>query len=133
MEARAYTPADRDACVALLAARGADPVEWEAFLAGPEGGRFWVLEHEGAVLACGGLAARDGDCDELVYGVVEARLERQGLGRFLLLYRARQSRTARLEAEVPAAYLRFWEKNGFRVVGGTAERPRVARKMAVCP
>lgn len=128
MEARDYTEQDQAGCLAIAAARSL-AVDEVAVALGR--GRWWVLEHEGAVVAFGGLAEK-GEMDELIGGMVDPRFERQGLGRYLLMLRQRHARAPRLEVEAPAEYRRFWEKNGFRAVAESEGRVRFSRKMAVC-
>lgn len=129
MDGRAYTEQDEAGCLALAQARGFVTADLEAAL---RQGRWWVLDHEGTIVGAGGLLERN-DVDELVWGMVDPRHERQGLGRYLLMLRQRHSRAPRLEANVPQEYLAFWEKNGFRPVSSNGGLVRVGRKMAVCP
>jgi N-acetylglutamate synthase-like GNAT family acetyltransferase len=117
MDLRPYTPADHPACVALCG-----PFTPPA--------HFYVLEHEGQILGCGGFTP-DG---ELVLGTIHPDFRRQGLGRFLLLARLRELAKlpglthARLQA--PAGYEAFYGKQGFKP---TAAPGLLQLRLNVCP
>jgi len=137
LDLRLYTPTDRDACLALsdsiVAAAREDFV---AFLDQP--GEFYVAEHDGAVIACGGLDTR-AQPPRLQWGMVHRDWQRKGVGRLLLLYRLRElSRTAP-DAEFVAlattlAAQGFYEKLGFRVAATPREDGLVemVKRLAVC-
>ena len=55
MDIRPYEVTDRAACVAICEAVGAGRVEFEAFLDGVGEIPYFVMEHEGAVVGCGGF------------------------------------------------------------------------------
>lgn len=152
MEARPYTPADREACLAVLDSLVPDlmhPQERPAFAAyldmSPP--HFAVLEHDGQVVACGGfeLPPAGSFNARLVWGMVGRPWQRQGLGRFLLLYRmramSRQSdavQTVSLETKPQSAP--FFAAQGFRTVrvvtishAPGVDGVEMVRKTAVCP
>lgn len=132
MDSRPYQPSDRAGCLALLHQR--DPQrepQFAAYLdAGPS--HFYVLQHDGQLLACGGLRQHT-DHDELVWGMVAPQWERRGVGRLLLMLRTRQSQAPLLDVTVPTPYAAFYEKAGFRRVTETASHITLRKKMAVCP
>lgn len=102
---RPYAPADHAACLDLFdgnTPRFFDPTERPAFiewLTALDEGRlkytqqneaeyYYVLEHDGQIVACGGFyATRDTPQAVLTWGMVAQPLHRQGLGRALLLHR----------------------------------------------
>ena len=128
MDARAYQPTDRDACLSLLERRGLS-AHREAFLAAAAAAQFVVLEHDGVFLGCGGIVHASDAEAELVWGMIEPEWERKGLGRFLLLYRSRLCRAPFLSVTVPDQFAAFYEKAGFR---RTDQPRRLVKKMEVC-
>jgi ribosomal protein S18 acetylase RimI-like enzyme len=150
MDVRAYSPADRAACLAVFDSntpRFFDPAErrdFEAFLNRPDG-FYFVMEHDGGVAGCGGYAiAEEKSLASLVWGMVRADLHKLGIGRFLLMYRLREITKAggvqlvRLGTSQHAAL--FFEKQGFKVTGirkdGYAsgmDRVEMVMKLSVCP
>jgi [ribosomal protein S18]-alanine N-acetyltransferase len=132
MDARPYDPTDLAACLALT--RSPDQAEALArFLTHPPAG-FFVLEHEQSVLACGGLANADGeDTAEIVWALVHPDWERRGVGRYLLLFLARQCQAPFLDVRVSPAFASFYERAGFRRVDGEGGRVHLRKKMEVCP
>ena len=124
-----------------------DPVErkeFEKFLDQPDG-VYFVMEHDGAIVGCGGYAAEaQNGLASLVWGLVRSDSHKLGLGRFLLMYRLREIgkldgiRMVRLDTSQRAAP--FFEKQGFKVVGivkvGYApglDRMEMVKKLTVCP
>jgi hypothetical protein len=97
-------------------------------------------------VACGGYAIRDaGSTDaRLTWGMVGRQWQRQGLGRYLLMYRMREMgrtssniQTVTLETSPQSAP--FFTSQGFRTVdvrndGGETGRDKVqmVRKLSVC-
>jgi ribosomal protein S18 acetylase RimI-like enzyme len=150
MDVRAYSPADRAACLAVFDSNTprffgpAERPDFETFLNGPDG-PYFVLEHDGAVAGCGGYAiAEDPSLASLVWGMVRADLHNLGIGRFLLLFRLREitkaggAQLVRLGTSQHAAP--FFEKQGFKVTGirkdGYAsgmDRVEMMMKLSVCP
>jgi hypothetical protein len=101
MRLRPYTQADRDAVLAVF--RSNIPGSFESheepeFLRFVDKalGPYWVVEQDGRVVACGGIAWREGRVD-LCWGMVEQALHRQGIGLALTAFRLRQA------CEVPGA------------------------------
>lgn len=152
MEVRPYAPTDRDSCLALFDSNTPDNfapqerADFEAWLDGePE--HYVVLEHEGTVVACGGFALPEpGSTDaRLTWGMVGRLWHRQGLGRFLLMYRMRELgktaavvQTVSLETTQHAAP--FFASQGFRVEHSVKDgyapgldKLEMVRKIAVCP
>ena len=136
MEIRPYTTADRDACLAIFdsmlpqdAGRGDLAVRLDA------GDPFFVAEHDGRIIGCGGFSV-SGHAARLEWGMVHRDWHRQGLGRFLLFYRMKAIGQAgaieMVSADVPRACADFYLKQGFRETGGDATRVLLAKRLAVC-
>jgi ribosomal protein S18 acetylase RimI-like enzyme len=89
---REYTPADRDACLAVFASntptffREHEQARFADFLDRMPCPYFVVEDEDGRVIGCGGYAPRRGT---LCYGMVSRHLHRQGVGMFLLRERLR--------------------------------------------
>lgn len=139
MDARPYHPPDRDACLALLRERApAQEPDFAAYLISEPTG-FFLLEHAGELLACGGIQHSSPEADELVWGMVRPQWERQGVGRYLLLLRTRQARAPFLDVTVPQAYAAFYEKAGFRrqsessSPAESSNQVQLRKKLSVCP
>jgi GNAT superfamily N-acetyltransferase len=143
MEIRAYREdTDREGCLAVWDSNVPEFLDAERrgkfaeFLRDPAAVCF-VMEHDGAIIGAGGYAKTGQDSIRLRFGTIRRDLQRQGLGRFLLLYRLKAigslAGVVFVEAEVPEALVRFYEKNGLkpqhRLEGGTV----VCRmKLQVC-
>ncbi len=133
MEIRAFQPRDQEPCLALAAARSP---EWgarftEYLLMAPR--NFHVLEHEGQLLACGGFDLADGVAEaDLRWLLVSPPVERQGLGRYLLMYLLKQisaqGNVSLVHVYAPEPYGAFYLKQGFRP---QAEH-RYTKKLSVC-
>lgn len=123
--ARTYTPADRDACLALFdsnAPRFFDPSERAGFEGFLDEMRwpYQVIARDGAIVACGGHAVEpDGRTVSLCWGMVEQGLHGQGLGRLLT-----EARLAAARAEPGVTSVRldtgrhttgFYERFGFGI------------------
>ncbi len=150
MDIRAYRPDDRDACLAIFDSntpdyfRPEERAEFAAFLENPRCS-YVVMEHEGAIVGCGGFHVRSGEpAAHLTWGIVRRELHRKGLGRFLLLYRLREIGKADGVQMVLVATSQltapFFESQGFKVMsvrkGGYApglDRVDMVMKLAVCP
>jgi ribosomal protein S18 acetylase RimI-like enzyme len=150
MDVRAYSPADRPACLAVFDSNTPqffDPAErrdFETFLDAVDCSYF-VMEHDGAIAGCGGYAiAEDTSLASLVWGMVRGDLHKLGFGRFLLLFRLREITKAggvqlvRLSTSQHAAP--FFQKQGFKVTSirkdGYAsgmDRVEMVMKLSVCP
>jgi GNAT superfamily N-acetyltransferase len=123
--ARPYEPIDREACLALFdsnSPRFFDPSErpgFEAFLdqlAWP----YQVIERDGRIVACGGHAVEpDGRTVSLCWGMVEAGLHGQGLGRRLTEARLAAARAVpgatSVRLDTGALTTGFYERFGFVV------------------
>jgi hypothetical protein len=89
---REYTPADRDACLAVFASntptyfREHEQAHFADFLDRMPCPYFVVEDEGGRVIGCGGYAPQRGT---LCYGMVSRPLHHQGAGRFLLRERLR--------------------------------------------
>lgn len=149
MELRPWTPADREACLAVFDTNAPDyfhlqeRAPFAAFLDHPSGSYF-VADHEGMIAACGGFALESPDVARLTWLMVRRDLQKSGVGR-LLVFTAMK----KLSAEAGPAMLRlhttlaaagFFEKLGFRSVetipDGIApgmDRVEMVKKLKVCP
>ena len=143
MDVRPYLSSDRDGCLAVFDSnspdffRSEDRREFEEFLNRPDGSYF-VMEHDGAIAGCGGyFITGERAVARLVWGMVRRELQRQGLGRFLLLFRLREITKAggvervRLDALQHSAA--FFQRQGFKLVAGGPDRVEMVMKLAVCP
>lgn len=147
MEIRPYSQADRAACLAVFDSNvprffaPGERGDFERFLealATP----YFVMEHDGAIVGCGGYAL-GAEAATLTWGLIQASLHRNGLGRFLLMYRLREIGKAGAAAVVRLSTSQhsagFFEKQGFRAgaiekdgYGAGLDRIEMARKIAVC-
>lgn len=80
---------------------------------------YWVLEHKGKIVACGGIAVKANE-GSLCFGLVHSASHKMGLGSQLLSYRI-----DRLREIAEVEYIRldtvqhnpgFFEKFGFKVI-----------------
>lgn len=152
MEARRYATQDRDACLLLFDSNTPEyflpqeRVQFEAWLdSNPE--HYFVLEHDGLIVACGGFALPPSGSTmaSLTWGMVGRQWRRQGLGRFLLMFRMREM--SKSGAEIQMVNLEttpqaapFFASQGFQtarvIKDGYApglDKLQMVRKMAVCP
>ncbi|MCU1329161.1 MAG: hypothetical protein JWN34_4531 [Bryobacterales bacterium] len=151
MDVRAYSPADREACLGLFDSNTPEyflpreRADFESWLDG-DPAHYFVFEHEGLVVACGGYAIpAAGSTDaRLTWGMVGRQWQRQGLGRYLLMYRMREMgrtsgniQTVSLETTPQAAP--FFASQGFRTVdlrkdwvSPGRDKARMVRKLSVC-
>jgi N-acetylglutamate synthase-like GNAT family acetyltransferase len=130
MELRPYQSSDQSACLTI---HHNEP-QLEAYLASsPE--HFYVMEHEGSMLGCGGFSL-DSQSAQLHWGAVHPDWRRQGLGRYLLMYRlkeiSRQSNIEWVYARVPGSFASFYERNGFRLHSADGDSSVWAKRLAVC-
>jgi N-acetylglutamate synthase-like GNAT family acetyltransferase len=148
MDLRAYQPADRAACLAVFDSNlpeyfhQQEREEFAAFLDAPRG-EYFVLEHDGAVVGCGGYAMEHADLASLTWLMVRRDLQCNGLGKFLVYAAMRKlsggadPAMLRLHTTPPAAG--FFEKLGFREVERVADgiapgldRVEMRKKLKVC-
>lgn len=151
MEVRHWRAADREACLALFDSNTPDTfqpherVQFEQWLESAPA-NYFVMEHEGTTVACGGYALSASAPGEarLIWGIVGRQWQRMGLGRFLLMYRLReisksgeQITTVSLGTNQRA--VPFFLSQGFRVVHVTTsghspavDKVEMVRKIAVC-
>ncbi|MBL8233936.1 MAG: GNAT family N-acetyltransferase [Bryobacterales bacterium] len=148
MDLRSYQPADREACLAVFDSNLpehfhiSEREEFAAFLHAPPGSYF-VIEHDGALVACGGHAMERPDLASLTWLMVRRDLHRNGLGKFLVFAAMRKLSATGNPAlvrlhTVPAA-APFFEKLGFRVTNQTPDgiapgfdRVEMLKKLKVC-
>ena len=124
MDTRLYQDTDREACLAVFDTNLPDyfgPHERDKFSAFLQArpGPYFVMEHNDAIVACGGYTLSSPSTARLTWGIVGREFHRQGLGRFLLLYRLRN-----LTRDNPAVEMvglatspqaaPFFESQGFR-------------------
>lgn len=149
MELRPYVPEDREACLAIFDSntpRYFHPVEREgfsSFLEHPDG-QYFVMEHERAIIGCGGYEILTQErFASLVWGMILADMQGNGLGRYLLLFRLREiGKAGDIEAVRVATSQHaqpFFEKQGFKVMGVVPEgfapgmdRVEMIMKLKVC-
>jgi ribosomal protein S18 acetylase RimI-like enzyme len=127
MRLRAYTPADRTACLAIYDSNREryfsphDRGDLEQFLADPPGFFGVLCDGAGKVVACGGIGVRDqGRTAVLTWGMVPADRHGQGLGKALTLARLRMLAdfpgVERVVLNTSQEAVGFYLKLGFRVV-----------------
>lgn len=122
---RPYRIADRQACLALLRSNvpehflASDERELDAFLTRMPGPYFVIEDDEGAILACGGIAAEPAEpgVSSLCWGIVRSDRQRHGLGRALTLHRLQAApvETALVRLSTTQKVQGFYEKLGFVV------------------
>ena len=128
MDIREYNPTDSAACRAIL---GAD--DWSA---PPES--YFVAEHDGRVIGCGGYVLGPGDGSARLHALaVDAAFRRMGVGRFLAMYSLREASRKHgirmMDAEAPAQAREFLERLGFRTASAADDATVVMiKKLEVC-
>lgn len=134
MEIRPYQPnQDLTGCLAVFDSNEGGTADRQAFadFLADESAHVFVMEHAGAIIGCGGFTVQE-QVASLHYGMIRKDLQRQGLGRFLLLYRlkeiGKQPGIVFVEASVPQHLSRFYERNGLKPAGGVMHR----MKLQVC-
>ena len=130
MHIRDYRASDRDACLALFESNvprffdGSEREQFLGFLDGGEGRYLVVEDDEGRVIACGGVAVRDGIAD-LCWGMVDQRLHGQGVGGLFTRERIRIAReemvAERMELCTSQHTAGFYERHGFERVKETPD------------
>lgn len=149
MEARTYLASDRQACLEIYDASAATleathpRKSFEAFLLNPPSS-FFVLEHETKLLGCGGFEHAEGSAQaQLIWGLIHADWRRQGLGRYLLMFRLREitrrNAVQLVRLEVPAPLAAFYTQQGFHAVARLEnayapgmDKIELTKKLTVC-
>lgn len=140
MEIQAYTAADREACLEIFDSNAPEflPTEMREDLAAfldTHAGTFFVAEHDGAIVGCGGYTLAAGSAS-LHWGMVRRPWQRQGLGRFLLFYRMREIGKAgaveHVKLSTPPAAAAFFATQGFREAGSDGAWLVMVKRLAVC-
>ena len=94
--------------------------------------QFYVLEHEGQIVACGGFQIASPNTVELREYMVHPGWRRQGLGRFLIFYLLKQiadlGTIEQVYVEAPPEAGGFFEKQGFHRLGPL----QFSKKLTVC-
>jgi GNAT superfamily N-acetyltransferase len=136
MRVREYTPADRDACLAVFDSNvprffvSPEREEFAAFLDAPPPGPYLVVEDDaGVVVGCGGYAMGRGTADaHLCWGMVARERHGTGLGRLLLDARLERVRADAADGSIEALALHtsqhtrgFYERRGFRLESVTPD------------
>jgi GNAT superfamily N-acetyltransferase len=128
--------AHREACLSIFDSIPGTGREAFAQFLDSTPAHFWVIDlgpERGGVAACGGFDAAQG---ELRWGMVRNDLQRKGLGRFLLLFRLKElgkvPGLVSVRAVVPAAYARFYEKNGMKLASISEGEADFRMKLQVC-
>ncbi len=130
---RAYAAADHDACVDVLRCNVpdyalphevAEYAEWLARATARDEVRYAVVERDGAVLACGGLArAETAPVATLCWGLVRRERHGEGLGTALLRARLRWAAeddgVDLVAMDTSPRTVGFFARFGFRVVATT--------------
>lgn len=137
MDIRPYREQDHTACLAIFDSNFASATQrqdFEAFLRST-GSTCLVAEHNGTVIACGGFSV-DRTQAQLHWGMVRRDLQRQGVGRYLLLYRLKAIGNLDgiqfVQAIVPVPLARFYEKNGLKLQREGDGLAEMRMKLQVC-
>ena len=90
---------------------------FEAFLESPTS-RCLVIEHGEQIIGVGGYEVQGSEA-RLWWGMVRRDMQRQGLGRYLLLYQLKEIGNLPgiqfVHTVVPATLIRFYERNGLKL------------------
>ena len=143
MDIRPYQPSDRDACLAVFDSnvpaffRLDERPDFEAFL-GALNCTYLVMEHEARIVGCGGFyRTEELSLARLCYGMIHRDLHRQGLGRFLLLFRLREigkwPGVERVGLSTTLLTAPFFASQGFKSDGAPQDRVEMRMKLTVCP
>ncbi len=143
MDIRPYSPVDRDPCLAVFDSNSPhflDPSarrDFEKFI-DRQSCPYFVMEHDGAIVGCGGYSIeQEKALARLVWGMVRSDSHKLGLGRYLLLFRLREITKAggvqTVHLDTPQHSAKFYEKQGFKVIGGELDRVEMMMKLVVCP
>lgn len=128
MTLRDYRPEDREACLRVFDSNiprffsVEERAQFEGFLDRLPGHYTVVLDAEGAVVGCGGLAptASDPRICTLTWGMVHASLHGRGFGRILtegrLAWLAGMPEVERVRIETSHLTEEFYARRGFRLV-----------------
>jgi GNAT superfamily N-acetyltransferase len=142
---RRYRPSDRATCLALF--DGNTPssflpeerADYTGFLDRAPGTYLVVEDGSGRMVACGGVATRDGVANDLCWGMVDPSRHKEGIGRVLLRVRLALSchtpgiQQVRMNTSNETAP--FFEREGLRTVHVVPNffRPGLHRHDMVCP
>ena len=139
---REYTTADRQACLGIFDSNCSqyfDPSEREYIenwltaqdegrptYPNSAGDRFYVLEYEGTVIACGGFyLLKDEHAVSISWGMVHVGHHRKGFGRQLFQYRLDVIRKLRPDAKIlldtSQHTFGFFEKMGMKIKAVTKD------------
>jgi N-acetylglutamate synthase-like GNAT family acetyltransferase len=149
MDMRTYAAADKEGCLAVFdtnlptAFHPSEREEFARFLDAPAG-PYYVLDHEGAIVGCGGYAMEQPDLASLCWILVRQDLHGNGLGKLLVFTVLRklgiEADPAMVRLHTPPKMAGFFERQGFRVVetlpDGIApgmDRVEMRKKLKVCP
>ena len=130
--ARAYAPADRDACLALFDGNvprffdAGERSDFERFLGGTAlASPYQLLLREGRIVACGGFLIETGEEAHLCWGMVDRALQGQGLGARLTEARLAAARATpgvrRVRLDTSQHTQSFYARFGFQVVSVTPD------------
>lgn len=149
MDIRSYAPDDLENCLVLFDSNTpryfveSERSDFEQFLTHLDC-PYFVLEHEGAIIGCGGYVVTvDQHAARLRWGMVRVDSHRNGLGRFLLLFRLREigklGHIQLVHLQTSQHSAPFFEKQGFKTVavvqdGFTAgmDKVEMVKKLTVC-
>ena len=139
MDLRPYSLTDQDACLAVFDSLTPLPsprAEFLKFLQHPDGSYF-VMQQNEAIVGCGGyINSPEGGQARLIWGMIRSDLQRQGLGRFLLMYRLREIGKSGdiqlVHATAPQHSARFFERQGFKVFSTNHSQVELVKKLNVC-
>lgn len=149
MDVRPYLPADREACLAVFDSNtpqffhASERTAFDQFL-DSRAANYFVMEHDGNIVGCGGFAIEENPQQaSLTWGMIRKDLHRNGLGRFLLMFRLREigkaSSAGMVRLSTSQHSQRFFESQGFRVLevipdgfASGIDKIEMAKKLSVC-
>lgn len=128
MEIRSYVTDDRTTCLSIFRSNvptylaASDEAEFARFLDDLRV-EFWVVDIDGQIRACGGVAVYypEPDMGTLCWGMVALKFQRQGIGTALLEFRmrlvaARHPTIRRLRVNTTQVVQAFYERHGFSAI-----------------
>lgn len=144
MEVIQYQPSHLDACLAVFDSNTPaffQPAERKFFAQFLQelNSNYIVLKHDEAIVGCGGFYLDDSKTQaRLCWGMIHQSAQRQGLGRFLLLYRIREISKAgavqMVSLQTSPGTATFYEKQGFKQTQSShPEHIEMVMKLTVCP
>ncbi|MBM3759423.1 MAG: GNAT family N-acetyltransferase [Acidobacteria bacterium] len=124
MDVRPFAPSDLAACQTLIPSLS--PAE-----------NYFVMEHEGAILGCGGYQLTS-PSEAMLHGcAIHPTWRHQGLGRYGLMFLLKQISNlgpiGYVHVLADASEIEFFLANGFRGNPSEGSRVQLTKRLTVCP